>query len=202
MYPLNHTGGIVIPDHLEIERRFLVDAREEKPWRTSATVIHHIEQHYQVGDRLTLTGHELMVDGRIMVTLSDDELKTMASTTDWVSRLRKRDVQWFLTYKSRVSTNSAKELEWEVTPTLASALLDVGPYPSIVKTRYVLPAEHGLVWEVDEFEGPLAGLVLAEIELVSGSETIALPSWIGQEITGLPSWSNHALSQTLTPPTV
>ena len=55
----------------------------------------------------------------------------------------------------------------------------------------------GLVWEVDEFEGALAGLVLAEVELPSSQTEVVLPSWVGQEITGLRSWSNRALAETL-----
>ena len=39
-------------EHMEIERRFIVDAREEKPWRAAA--VHRIEQHYTVGDWLKL----------------------------------------------------------------------------------------------------------------------------------------------------
>ncbi len=201
MFPLSNTGGIAIPDHIEIERRFLVDGRGEKPWRTAPTA-YAIEQHYNVGEHLNLRERNLMLGDDVLIELNDDEAALMASTSAWVSRLRKRDLQWFLTYKSRVSANAALELEWELTSEVAFALLQRGPFPSIAKTRYVLPAEDGFAWEVDEFEGPLAGLVLAEIELVEGSEAVALPSWIGQEITGLASWSNHALSQTLTPPTL
>ena len=43
----------------------------------------------------------------------------------------------------------------------------------------------------------LAGLVLAEVELSSSDQVVALPPWLGQEITGLRSWSNRALAETL-----
>ena len=49
------------------------------------------------------------------------------------------------------------------------------------------------MWEVDEFEGDLAGLILAEVELEASDESVDIPPWAGQEITGLPSWSNAPL---------
>ena len=41
----------------------------------------------------------------------------------------------------------------------------------------------GHVWEVDEFLGANAGLLLAEIELDSEDAHFDLPSWIGEEVT-------------------
>jgi adenylate cyclase len=55
----------------------------------------------------------------------------------------------------------------------------------------------GLVWEIDEFEGALAGLILAEVELSSEQQVVELPTWIGIELTGLRNWSNAALADTL-----
>ena len=55
----------------------------------------------------------------------------------------------------------------------------------------------GLVWEIDEFEEGLAGLILAEVELSSEQQAVELPSWIGIELTGLRNWSNAALADTL-----
>ena len=88
-------------------------------------------------------------------------------------------------------------MEWVVEEEHALALLASGPFPSIEKTRYVLTGSDGMVWEVDEFEGGLAGLILAEVELPSSQTEVVLPPWAGQEITGLASWSNHALAETL-----
>ena len=55
-----------------------------------------------------------------------------------------------------------------------------------------------MVWEVDEFEGGLAGLVLAEIELPNIDHEVILPEWLGMEITGLHQWSNSTLALTET----
>ena len=52
----------------------------------------------------------------------------------------------------------------------------------IDKTRHVI--EHGgMTWEVDEFHGALAGLVLAECELESADQEIDLPAWVGEEVS-------------------
>lgn len=92
---------------------------------------------------------------------------------------------------------AARELEWSLEGEAAQALLGHGPFPSVEKTRYVWVGDDDTVWEIDEFEGGLAGLVLAEVELERADQDVALPDWLGQEITGLSSWSNRALAETL-----
>jgi CYTH domain-containing protein len=70
---------------------------------------------------------------------------------------------------------------------------------SLVKTRHEVPLD-GLVWEVDVFEGPLAGLVIAEVELPSPDHPVRLPAWLGREITGDPRYANAALASAAAPP--
>ena len=64
--------------------------------------------------------------------------------------------------------------------------------PLIEKTRYRIDYQ-GLVWEIDEFEGENAGLVIAEVELESVDQEIAFPAWIGQEVTTEPRYYNASL---------
>jgi CYTH domain-containing protein len=182
--------------HLEIERRFLVDGREEKPWREGSQRS-IIEQHYGIGAHVHLNDNKLEVEGGVLTALSEEELALYIAVDDWVLRLRISDGTCILTCKSRVSTSVARELEWVVNDEVARDLLAKGPFPHVEKTRYMWRGEDGMLWEVDEFEGALAGLVLAEVELVRPDEAVVMPSWIGQEITGLASWSNHSLAQTL-----
>ncbi len=49
-------------------------------------------------------------------------------------------------------------------------------------------------WVVDIFNGSNFSLKIAEIELNSESEEIELPSWCGQEITGIKLLSNASLA--------
>jgi CYTH domain-containing protein len=52
----------------------------------------------------------------------------------------------------------------------------------LVKARAVIPtATHDFV--VDEFQGPLQGLRLAEVEVMDLAESVDLPEWLGDEVT-------------------
>jgi len=55
--------------------------------------------------------------------------------------------------------------------------------------------EHQFRWEIDEFEGELAGLILAEIELGEHEIITQIPDWCGIELTHLKGWSNAALAK-------
>lgn len=63
----------------------------------------------------------------------------------------------------------------------------------IEKTRYAIDLA-GVTWVVDVFDGKLAGLVLAEVELYATDQSLDLPSWIGQEVTNDPNYRNHNLA--------
>jgi len=52
----------------------------------------------------------------------------------------------------------------------------------------------GAHWEVDEFLGDNAGLVVAEIELKSESESFTRPEWLGEEVTHDARYFNSSLS--------
>ena len=64
----------------------------------------------------------------------------------------------------------------------------------VEKTRHLLRHE-GRLWEVDVFEGANAGLVVAEVELGDARETIALPPWVGDEVTDDVRYYNAALAR-------
>lgn len=64
----------------------------------------------------------------------------------------------------------------------------------VVKTRYRVP--HGNhVWEVDVFGGENEGLVLAEVELSSSTETVAMPAWAGTEVSHDKRYTNASLAK-------
>ena len=64
--------------------------------------------------------------------------------------------------------------------------------PFIEKIRYRIP-QGDLIWEIDEFSGENQGLILAEVELQSEHQAIAIPTWIGQEVTADPRYYNSNL---------
>jgi adenylate cyclase len=70
--------------------------------------------------------------------------------------------------------------------------LAVGPI--IEKIRYLVEVD-GLVWEIDEFFGDNAGLVIAEVELETEDQALRLSEWVGREVTDDVKYYNISLSK-------
>ena len=184
--------------HLEIERRFLVDGRLQQPWRNQAQSIHNIEQYYLQASNLNLDEEgNLCLSDVIMVRPSQEEIEVYESEPDWIPRIRIKDGVSIFTVKGPRKGMSGLELEWVVEDAASASVLQWGPFPNIKKTRYCVTGTDGLVWEIDEFEEGLAGLILAEVELSSEEQVVEIPTWVGIELTGLRNWSNAALADTL-----
>lgn len=64
----------------------------------------------------------------------------------------------------------------------------------IDKTRYLVH-HAGAQWEVDEFHGANAGLIIAEIELERDDQPFDRPSWLGEEVSHDPRYLNTHLSR-------
>jgi adenylate cyclase len=110
-------------------------------------------------------------------------------------RLRIRDGQTaFLTIKSAEKGLSRSEFEYPIPVSDAEAMIALSGGPRLEKTRHDVMLGD-LKWEVDVFEGVNAGLVLAEVELPSETHAVSLPDWIGEEVTGDPSFYNEHLAQ-------
>ena len=76
------------------------------------------------------------------------------------------------------------EFEYPIPAEEATLLLDsLCLHPPVEKYRYLVPFA-GLTWEIDEFLGANAGLLVAEIELEQVDQLVPLPPWIGEEVTG------------------
>ena len=178
----------------EIERRFLVDGRGDKPWR-NAVDIRQITQYYL--DSNDIGFHESVINyrGVSLVSISTIEFQILKKTDHWVSRIRIQNDVVILTLKGKQQGIATTELEWVLSDVVNLPGLE--EHPCVEKTRYCVDAGNGLVWEVDEFEGVLAGLILAEIELVDITQKFDFPEWIGIELTGLKNWSNASLATTL-----
>jgi CYTH domain-containing protein len=98
-------------------------------------------------------------------------------------RVRTKGDKAFLTIKSGAEGISRAEFEYEIPWDDAEAMLaQVCRAGKVVKTRYELPSGPH-VWEVDVFEGALAGLVVAEIELSAEDEAFVRPVWLGPEVS-------------------
>ena len=111
-------------------------------------------------------------------------------------RVRLRDGQGFLTIKgpSDAKGMSRYEFEKEISAEEAAHLFDLCEPGIIDKTRYLVRAGNH-TFEVDEFYGDNQGLVMAEVELQSETETFEKPSFIGQEVTGDRRYYNSHLRE-------
>jgi adenylate cyclase len=99
----------------------------------------------------------------------------------------------FLTVKGITVGASRSEYEYEIPVADANEMLDrLCERPLIEKTRYRISLA-GLLWEVDEFEGENRGLITAEVELKDEHQSLTLPGWVGQEVTGDPRYFNANL---------
>ena len=178
----------------EIERRFLVDGRGDKPWRECDSKI-SIKQYYLDSAALEINQQSIAYSGFELVKITPEEYGILVGEDNWVSRIRIADEDIILTMKGKRLRASATELEWKINS--LPSMQNLEQLPRVVKTRYNKISNDGLMWEIDEFEGSLAGLILAEVELESQDQVVEIPTWIGMELTGLGNWSNAALAKTL-----
>ncbi len=142
-----------------------------------------IERKYAVRDLGVIKGR---LGARIVQGYIVDQPMTV--------RVRIMEAEAFLALKSKMQGIERDEYEFPIPMRHAQELL--ARYcgtRTIEKTRYRVPYQDILV-EIDVFGGRHAGLVVAEIELQSASQTFDLPPWLGAELTGDRRFSNGSLA--------
>ena len=103
-----------------------------------------------------------------------------------------RDQAWLTIKGANVGATRA-EFEYAIPVADAEQLLALCDGPLVRKLRRVVVHE-GSTWEVDEFQGDNAGLVVAEIELPSEDAPFERPDWLGAEVTHDPRYFNSSLA--------
>jgi adenylate cyclase len=101
----------------------------------------------------------------------------------------------FLTVKGRASAGERDEYEYPVPVADAEEMLErlcAGGRIDKFRSRVDFA---GRTWEVDEFAGENAPLVVAEVELDRIDAEVALPPWVGFEVTDDPRYTNAALAR-------
>lgn len=98
-----------------------------------------------------------------------------------------------LTVKGKNKGCVRLEFEYTVPAEDARKMLGLCEGRIIAKTRWLVKGVDGLIWEVDEFKGDLAPLVVAELELTSPEQSFERPGFVGREVTDDPSYYNSAL---------
>jgi CYTH domain-containing protein len=109
-------------------------------------------------------------------------------------RVRISGDQAWLNIKGRTEGVRRLEFEYSIPVDDALALLALCGGAVVDKTRYrVRCGAH--TWEVDEFHGDNAGLLVAEIELAHEDEPFEQPPWAGPEVSGEVRYYNASLAQ-------
>ena len=152
---------------LEIERKFLVTS---DAWRAAAHAVIPMAQGY-VND-----------------TAAIESGAQKASV-----RVRIQGDAAFLNLKSREIGHTRQEFDYPIPVDDARALLALCVGGLIDKRRHLV-RHGGLLWEVDEFLGDNAGLVVAEVELEHADQPVDLPEWAGDEVTDDVRYYNLALA--------
>lgn len=138
----------------EIERKFLV---KQEGWRTTTGA------HYRQG------------------YLSIDKVRTVRVRT--VHYLATGEQHGYLTIKGKSVGGSRPEYEYEIPIADAQEMLNqLCHHPLIEKIRHRIPQD-AIIWEIDEFLGENAGLVVAEVELQNIEQPFEKPAWLGEEVT-------------------
>jgi adenylate cyclase len=110
-------------------------------------------------------------------------------------RARIAGEQAWLNLKAKRSGMTRLEYEYAIPVHEANEILDeLCDGPLIEKYRHeIVLGVH--VWEIDEFLGANVGLIVAEIELSSESETFDCPAWLGEEVTHDERYYNFNLAK-------
>lgn len=110
-------------------------------------------------------------------------------------RVRLAGTKGFLTLKGTAPGLSRPEFEYGIPERDALDLLNNHvTLGSLDKIRFLIPVGRH-TFEVDMFLGPLAGLVVAEVELACEVEEFISPSWLGAEVSHDLRYTNAALAK-------
>jgi adenylate cyclase len=110
-------------------------------------------------------------------------------------RLRRVDDQPYLTVK-RGRGEVREEEEVELRPEQFERLWPLTEGLRVTKTRHWIPAGDRTI-ELDVYDGPLEGLLTAEVEFPSERDSHAFdpPPWFGEEVTDDDRYKNEALAR-------
>ncbi|PKM10802.1 MAG: CYTH domain protein [Gammaproteobacteria bacterium HGW-Gammaproteobacteria-5] len=153
---------------IEIERKFLL---ANDAWRAQVQRTVAMAQGY-------INDMQALRDGRqnasVRVRIAGDEA--------------------FINLKSRALGHTRQEFDYPIPLADARALLTLCVGGRIEKNRHYVDVD-GHVFEIDEFFGDNAGLIVAELELHHADAAYPRPAWLGQEVTDALRYYNLALAE-------
>jgi adenylate cyclase len=117
----------------------------------------------------------------------------LALTNRCSVRVRISGEEATLNFKGLTIGIRRSEFEYSIPVADARAMIDEYCGEHLIDKRRHLVDHAGSRWEIDEFRGANAGLVVAELELDDPEERFARPSWLGREVTDELRYYNIAL---------
>ena len=147
----------------EIERKFLLAG---DTWRQAIVRSEPMAQGYLVGAQAMVEGH------------------AHASV-----RVRRAGERAWLNIKSATLGIERAEFEYLIPLEDAQAMLASLCDGVLEKVRHYVEVD-GTLFEIDEFLGDNAGLVVAEVELPAADAPFPRPSWLGLEVSALARYYN------------
>ncbi len=109
-------------------------------------------------------------------------------------RIRIGGERAWLNIKSAIAGIERREYEYAIPLPDAERMLAEFCPAKVEKIRHYVPVDDAM-FEVDEFLGDNAGLVVAELELQSQTGQFPRPSWLGLEVSDLRRYYNVNLLQ-------
>jgi len=148
---------------IEIERKFLLG---DDSWRDAVTESERIAQGY-------LVSAQALHDGTARASV----------------RVRRTGERAWLNIKSAQLGIERAEFEYPVPIADAEQMLAELCDGVLQKIRHHVTVD-GVLFEIDEFFGENAGLVVAEVELPSTDASFPRPAWLGREVSHLVRYYN------------
>ena len=148
---------------IEIERKFLL---RDDAWRTQIERSEHIAQGYLVSAAALAAG------------------QARASV-----RVRRAGGEAWLNIKAARLGIERAEYDYAIPPDDADTLLATLCDGVVSKHRHHVTLD-GTLFEIDEFLGDNAGLVVAEVELPRADAPFPRPPWLGREVSALTRYYN------------
>jgi len=151
----------------------------------------------EIERKFLVTNDNWRADAHAVIPMAQGYINDMAATDSGAQkasvRVRIQGDAAYLNIKSRELGHTRQEFEYPVPVSEARELLALCVGGLVDKRRHLV--QHGgLLWEVDEFLGDNAGLVVAEVELESADQAFAKPDWAGAEVTDESRYYNLALA--------
>ena len=191
---------------IETERKFLV---KDDRFKAMAVESHRLVQGY-ICRESGRTVRVRIADDRAYLTIKGSGSEDGTSRLEWETEIPVGEAEQLMTLCQRGIIDKTRYTVPALTAAEgAGTVQSVGQVagnagfssgqPSGQSVGLAGPAEAddrntARVWEVDEFHGDNAGLVMAEIELGSADEPFAMPEWLGEEVTGDRRYYNSMLA--------